>query len=48
MGFVILFIWGLVSVLLRAFEQISTEDMYGAMTILLAAMYFEQAMQKRG
>lgn len=39
MSFLIVVIWGIISLLVRAFEVISTADMYIGMTIFLAANY---------
>ena len=47
MTFVILVVWHIVSVLARAFEVISAADMYIGMTILLAAIYIECAIERK-
>ena len=47
MTFVILVIWCIVSFLARVFEVISTADIYIGMTILLAAIYIECAIEHK-
>lgn len=43
---VILVVWCIVSVLARAFGVIDTADAYIGMTILLAAIYIECAIER--
>lgn len=47
MPFVILVVWFIVSIVARAFEVISTADAYIGMTILLAAIYIECAIERK-
>lgn len=48
MTLVILIVWGVISILLKAFGHISISDNYIGMTILLAVMYVEAVVEKRG
>ena len=47
MTFVILVVWCILSFFAGVFEKISTADMYIGMTILLAAIYIECAIEHK-
>lgn len=47
MTFAILVVWCIISVFAGVFEKISEADMYIGMTILLAAIYIECAIERK-